>query len=271
MLARMALRARINHFGFIQAALAGMVAVAFIVSEVPRWTGNGRRGRRVTLAGILVMLAMGCRAIVAESSANHAAQTQPVGAGADRFYAFDPKLDETGALVNWCVERLRSIPPGATLLVLPEGVMINYLSRHERPMPEFQSDEDEYIKQLNRVRPDYVIRIWGDQRDNGIPRFGDPGQPGEKIVQWLRENYAIEDKHHGRMKWAFILRRTPSGGGGKRVDDAQTSNMLEILLVPRHQRQIMHEGGGGDDRVGKTHLADLAQCNRTRGNRVVQA
>jgi hypothetical protein len=210
MLARMALRARINHFGFFQAAFAGMVAAAVIVSEVPRWTGNGRWGRRVALVGIMAMLAIGCGAVVAESARNHADQTQPVGSGADRFYAFGPKLDETGALVNWCVERLRSIPPGATLLVLPEGVMINYLTRHERPMPEFLRDEQDYIKQLSQSRPDYVIYIWGDQRDVGIPRFGDPGQPGEKIVKWLRKNYVIEDTHQGRMKWAFIFHRKPA-------------------------------------------------------------
>jgi hypothetical protein len=210
MLVRMGLRARINHFGFIQAAFAGMVATAVIVSEVPRWTGNGRWGRRVALAGIMAMLAIGCGAIVAESARNHAAQTQPVGSGADRFYALNPKLDETGLVVNWCVERLRSIPSGATLLVLPEGVMINYLTRHERPMPEFVSDEEEYIRQLGRTRPDYVIYIWGDQRDGGIPRFGDPGQPGEKIVKWLRQNYAIEATHQGRTKWAFIFRRKPA-------------------------------------------------------------
>jgi hypothetical protein len=210
MLVRMALRARINHFGFIQAAFAGMVAVAFIVSEVPRWTGNGRWGRRVALVGIMAMLALGCGAIIAESARNHAAQTQPVGSGADRFYAFNPKLDETGSVVNWCVERLRSIPPGATLLVLPEGVMINYLTRHKRPMPEFVSDEQEYIRQLGQSRPDYVIYIWGDQRDGGIPRFGDPGQPGEKIVNWLHENYALEAMHQGRTKWAFIFRRKPT-------------------------------------------------------------
>lgn len=210
MLARMALRARINHFGFIQAAFAGMVVAAVIVSKVPRWTGHGRWGRRVALAGIMAMLAIGCGAVVADSARNHALQTQPVGSGADRFYAFGPKLDETGEQVNWCVERLRSIPSDATLLVLPEGVMINYLTRHPRPMPEFQSDEEDYIKQLARVRPDYVICIWGDQRDAGISRFGASGQPGEKIVNWLRENYTMEDKRSGDKKMAFIFRRKPA-------------------------------------------------------------
>jgi hypothetical protein len=210
MLVRMALRARMNHFGFIQAAFAGMAITALIVSKVPQWAGRGLWGRRVALAGIMVMLALCCASVAADSARHHADQTQPVGSGADRFYAFNPKLDETGALVNWCVERMKSVPPQATLLVLPEGVMINYLSRHERPMPEFVDDETEYIQQLSRTRPDYVILIWGDQRENGILRFGDPGQPGAKIEQWLMKNYVIETSQRGHLKWAFILRKIPA-------------------------------------------------------------
>jgi hypothetical protein len=209
MLTRMLLRARINHFGFIQAAFAGMVATAAIVSKVPRWTGRGIWGRRVTLAGLMAMLAAGCFSVIAESARNHAAQTQPVGSGADRFYAFGPELDETGQLVDWCSEHMQSVAPGATLLVLPEGVMINYLSRHRRPVPEYEGGEDEYVKEMGRSPPDYVIVIWGDQRERGISRFGDPGQEGEKIMKWLRENYVMEATHRGRMKWAFIMRRKP--------------------------------------------------------------
>ena len=207
LLARMALRARINHFGFVQAALAGMVAAAFLVAEVPRWTGRGRWGRRVTLAGCIAMLIAGCASVVAETMRNHALQTQPVASGGDLFYAFHTPDDQTGAVVNWSVEQLRAAPPEATLLVLPEGVMINYLSRRARPLPDFTGDEPGYIKQLEQARPDYVIIIVGDQRDAGIPRFGAPGQPGEKIRQWLQAHYVTEASHREEKKWAFIMRR----------------------------------------------------------------
>jgi len=50
-----------------------------------------------------------------------------------------------------------------------------------------------------------------------------------------------------------------SRGGGKGVDDAQAGDIFKILFVSRYQRKIMHKGGGGDDRVRKTHLAFLAQ------------
>ena len=212
MLTRMALRSRLNHFGFIQAALAGMVAAAVMLSKVPRWTGRGLWGRWVSTIGIMALLAAGCYSVAAESAGIHAEQTQPVGSGADRFYALGPEVDETGQVVNWCAEHMHSVSPQSTLLVLPEGVMINYLSRLRRPMPEFmtnddKSGEEKYIKQLAEVRPDYTIVIWGDQRDGGLGRFGDPGQDGAQITQWIKQNYAIEDTHRGHSKWAFILHK----------------------------------------------------------------
>src|SRR5580658_3261335 len=54
MLARMPLFARVYHFGFFQAALAGMLAAAIMIGEVPRWTGPGRAGRTVAAAAGLL-------------------------------------------------------------------------------------------------------------------------------------------------------------------------------------------------------------------------
>ena len=76
----------------------------------------------------------------------------------------------------------RVIPPRATLLVLPEGIMINYLSRHERPVSDDFSREYLYVQQLGRLPPDYVILIARDLREYGVAQFGAPGNPGEKIV-----------------------------------------------------------------------------------------
>ena len=207
MLARMILRARIDHFGFFQAALAGMAAAAAMVSEVPRWTGAGLWGRRLSALAGLVMLGMGCASIAAQSALIRARQTQPVAAGRDRFYALDPAADETGLLVNWAVERLRTIPPRATLLALPGGVMINYLSRHESPLPDGFSDENLYLQQLRRSPPDYVILIARDLREFGIAQFGAPGNLGEKVVPWLWENYSLVASPPGRPRSAMLLRR----------------------------------------------------------------
>ena len=192
MLARMILRARLDHFGFFQAAFAGMTAAAVMVGEIPRWTNAGLWGRRLAALASLAALGIVCASVAAQSALIRASQTQPVAAGRDRFYAFDPAVDETGLVVNWSVGRLRAVPPAATLLVLPEGVMINYLSRRARPLSDDFSNEEEYVKQLGRAPPDYVILIARDLRESGIAQFGAPGNLGEKIVPWLWQNYALE-------------------------------------------------------------------------------
>jgi hypothetical protein len=207
MLARMILRARIDHFGFYQAALAGMVAAAVLVSEIPRWTGEGIWGRRLAALVGLVVLGMGCGSIAAQSALIRADQTQPVGAERDGFYAFDPAVDQTGYLVNWAVESLQNVPPQATLLVLPEGEMINYLSRREMAATDFFPDEDLYVRQLGRSPPDYVILMARDLREHGIAQFGAPGNPGEKVVPWLWENYTVAATPPSGAKSAVLLRR----------------------------------------------------------------
>ena len=211
MLARMFLRSRVDHFGFFQASLAGMVVAAVAVSKIPPWTGAAAWGRRVALLSIMAMLALGCASIAAQSAAHRADQTQPVASGVDLFYADAPDIDETGLLVDWTVRRLRSIPPGANLLVLPEGLMINYLSRRPSPpLPELQENPDaeaRYVQVLARSPPDYVLWLTRDTRAPGVTQFGAPGKPGAKISEWLRGNYLVEDQHPGHFENATLLRR----------------------------------------------------------------
>lgn len=217
MLARMPLNARIDHLGFYQAALAGMATAAFMVAEVPRWTGDGVRGRRVAALGSLAALAAGCVMIAKMSGAAHANQTVAVGSGRDRFYCDAPDIDATGSLVGWTVDYFRSAPSGATLLVLPEGAMINYLSRRVAPVITVQDDEG-VIARLRRRPPDYVALISRDLGEKGIKRYGAPGQPGDALVQWLRANYTLT-----------------AGQGGDPLDPRDPRKGVIIL---RHQLKV---------------------------------
>jgi len=196
MMARMPLFARVYHFGFFQAAFAGMVIAAAILAEVPPWTGEGLWGQRLARCGCLLLIALGCLSIAAQSRANQAAQNQPIGSGADRFYGFD---DATTRQVNWSLERLRSIAPGATLLALPEGDMINYLSRHVDPLPDLGTDEAVYVRKMAQTPPDYVIVLSRDLREYGVNAFGAEGNQGYLIFQWLRANYTTEARSQGAI------------------------------------------------------------------------
>ena len=211
MLARMPLHARISHLGFYQAALAGMVAAAFVVAEVPRWTGAGVWGRRVATAGGLVSLGIGCVLIARMSWQAHAGQTLAIGEGRDLFYCDAPDIDETGALVKWTVDCLKSTSPGTTVCVVPEGAMINYLSRRTNPI-HIGPREKETVEQMRRTAPDYVIFAPRNLAELGFTRYGAPGGPGEFLLPWLQANYVEaalqgdnpldpQSKHKGVLIW----------------------------------------------------------------------
>ena len=194
MLARMLLHARIFHLGFFQAALAAMAVAAVTVTELPRWTGTGIAGRLVAAAGCLLILAVGCGSVAAKSRMIRLDQTEPVGWGRDRFYATTWKIDGTGALINWVAEKLRSAPPDATVLVLPEGTMVNYLSRHRTVEPGWMRGDKEagLLRQMRAKPPDYVVFITRDLTEFGVKRFGAPGNMGFEIVKWVANNYSVE-------------------------------------------------------------------------------
>jgi hypothetical protein len=196
MLARMPLRARIHHLGFYQAALAGMVVTAFMVANVPRWMKSGGWGRLVATAGCVIALAMGCGEIAWQSQKIRADQTQPVGSGRDRFYADAPDIDATGSLVNWTVERLESLPPQATVCVLPDGLMINYLARRRSPLAAFPTEE-ELVKDWNRRAPDCVVFISRDLGEYGVKAYGTTNGPGHLILKWLHANHYDIDSGQG--------------------------------------------------------------------------
>ena len=218
LLLRMALHARVTHFGFYQAALTGMAAAAFMVAEVPRWTGPGKWGRCLTLAGCIFAITFGCVVIARQSHWALADQTVPVGEGRDRFYADAEDIDATGAVVDWVVKYLKPLPPETKVCVLPEGLMINYLSRRVSPLGGARTEE-QMLEQLRKAPPEYVVLISRDLREAGIKEYGAPGGPGYLLKQWLLANrYAPEAQKGGnpliaglaKDNGAVILRRPPA-------------------------------------------------------------
>jgi hypothetical protein len=192
LLTRMALFPRIYHYGFFQAALAAMVLAAVLVGEVPLWAGQGQAGRFIARAGGLVTLMLLSAGVIVRSNSIRAEQTQTVGSGRDRFLAFNSAVDPIGVLVDWTATRLSPVPPEAKLLVLPEGLAINFLSKHVSPVVLGGSGATEQVmvENLSKAPPDYVVLI--TRNENSQAEYGAPGNPGFFLMQWVEQNYESE-------------------------------------------------------------------------------
>ncbi len=126
-------------------------------------------------------------------------ENQAVGTGQDQFYTFPQNIEPTGEIVRILTDYLsKAAKPKDTLLVLPEGVMLNYLLRMPNPVaPVFfypptttGGREREVVSDLERRPPDWVVIISRDLREYGIERSGGASGSGIQILSWVRDNYA---------------------------------------------------------------------------------
>jgi len=119
-------------------------------------------------------------------------QRHPVGSGANKFYA-----DERGAAELTMVKYIdQNVPAHATLAVVPEGAMVNFLTHRPNPTPHsifmppevLVFGEEAMLNSFQSSRPDYVLLCHKDTTEFGFPLFGT--DYGQKLGNWINENYA---------------------------------------------------------------------------------
>ena len=201
MISRMLLQGRIFHYGFYQAALAGLLVPAVLIGDFPQRFGMGKWGRIVVITCSLALLIPGVFKLITYSQNNLHSKTYIVGEGLDMFYSFPPQIDPSGAIVSEISKWLGHLSPGQTLIVLPQGEMINYLARQQNPLLTYcffpyclksKEDEEVTVKNLELHSPDRVVIVSMGLSDFGIRRYGEKPGHGQLILQWVAENYKIE-------------------------------------------------------------------------------
>ena len=221
LMARMILNGRIYHYGYYQAAIAATILPAILIGELPAWLRATWRGAAVILVGTLVLLLPAVVILTKQSLNEFRWKTSRIGSGRDEFYAFSPALDPTGEMVDKISAELRKRSEGATLLVLPEGEMINYLARLRNPIPQFffydgvtaNGREQQIVNELQAQPPFWVVIISRDLGEYGVERYGDNPGNGQEIVRWVEANYKKVGSLGGdpfdyRQHGALLLRRS---------------------------------------------------------------
>jgi hypothetical protein len=117
-----------------------------------------------------------------------------------------------------------SVPPQATLAVLPEGIMINYLTRRVNPTPYINCmppeliifGENSIVRAFQNQAPDFIILIHKDTREYGADFFGKNPSYGKLTMDWISSHYTpvrqilaepLKDHHFGIK----VMRRKNSG------------------------------------------------------------
>jgi len=200
MLARMALSPRIYHYGFVQAALAGIVSVAILMSSIPQFLRVDGIARKCYQALLTLLVAFVIVAVASNSMQLYSYHTLSIGEGPDQFFGFDENASPTGLLVEQARQYLDKDARENnvhSLLVMPEGVMLNYLTHLPNSIPYYffapfvlaSGRADEILHRLNAAPPDRIVVISRDMREFGVGRFGDSPEHGQHLIEFINRSY----------------------------------------------------------------------------------
>ncbi len=209
LLAKMPLHAHVYHYGFALAMPATLVLVCLLVGWIPRLIeqagGSGWPLRAVVVGVLGVALFAQLRVMNMFVSS----KTSVVGTGADRFYA-----DARGRAINdFVVHITRSTRPGDTLVMIPEGLIANYLARRINPTGQLNFTppalvmygEDAMLNAFQRHPPDWIVILNIDTSEYGAKHFG--ADYARRMGEWINANYRrinAPDHLHPAMR---MLRR----------------------------------------------------------------
>jgi hypothetical protein len=192
LLAKMALAARVSQYGFALAMPAAVVLTDAAVRWGPAWVtargGDGPWARAVAFAYIAPLVTLH----VAVTLGFAAGKRTRVGEGADAFWA-----DGRGTQVNAVV---RAVASADTVVVAPQGLMVNYLARRVDPLtvvnlmpPELASaGEDRVLAGLARRPPAAVVLVGHDMANGGFVLTEGHYVYGRAIVEWVRGHYVVD-------------------------------------------------------------------------------
>ena len=191
MLLKNLLAARIQQYGFALAMPAGAVVAAAFGGWIPQMlrergsTGWIVRGGAL---GAAFGVALGFWSI---SDHWYARKTFPIGPATDRFWA-----DDRAQGIKFALKHVRdNYPEEAEVLVLPEGIMLNYLWRRRTPTrfvnfmpPELVLfGEDRMIAELELDPPEVVVLMHKSTAEYGYEFFG--RDYGRRLASWIRRRY----------------------------------------------------------------------------------
>ncbi len=193
LLGKMILCARVYHYGFVLAMPAVLVTAVMLVCWIPNWLdrrgGCGSVFKAVGLGILLVFILAHLWAM----SYFLGGKTYEVSNGTDTILT-DKREEFVNILLDFLAQQLK---PGQTLAVLPEGVMINYLSRRINPTPYINFlppelimfGEDKMLASFRECPPDWIVLIHRDSSEYGTEFFG--RDYGKLLGQWITSNYEI--------------------------------------------------------------------------------
>lgn len=181
------------HYGFVLSMPGTMLLIVALGSWIPRWVNHLYGCGWVPRAMALAVLAVTIGGHVYTSGRWLARRNIPIAADADEFLS-----DDRGVPINAALEELRArLRPGDTLVVMPEGIMLNYLLRAPSPvrwqnfLPSemMMYGEEAMLEALMDHPPTFIAVVHRDASEYDASRFGH--DYATRVARWIGTKYEL--------------------------------------------------------------------------------
>lgn len=198
LLGKMILRPRIEHYGFALACPAGVLLAAVLVGLVPDALER-LGGAPGLLRGLLFTLLLTDLLLLgAFASSRYREKTAPFGHGSDLIYTYNEEVNTVGTGMIQLLAALEKSPSPGELVVIPEGIMLNYQLRRPSSVPYVSYfpvelmvyGESAILEGLEQNPPSQIaILKLIDVSGYGVEPFGAEPSYGARIKEWIMKRY----------------------------------------------------------------------------------
>ena len=192
LLIKIFLKAFIGGYGFVLALpsiwILIVIMLDFMPKEVDSYLIGTRQNVRNLSLGLIVVLGLG---FVYYSGFYYQIKVLKIGYGADKITSFSPQISGYGLQFQKALDFVNAnLKANETFLVLPEGTLLNYLSRRDTGTHYFKIffaekdmwSDDAILQDFRQHPPDYIL--YKPCRGFGISY-------GPKILPWIWSDYKL--------------------------------------------------------------------------------
>ena len=196
MVCKVILRVTINVYGFALTMPATLAVVAGLVYHVPRLAAKNAQSTTFIRALSIILVAVFLVMEIGMIIDTYLLRNYLIDTGKEKIITYDPVLSNEGPVIDETLKKINeTIKPSENFLVIPEGILLNYLTRRDNPSPYtafllgdlVMHHEEKMVERLSRRLPDYVILIDRGVGEWGFKKFG--VDTGTKISGWVIKNY----------------------------------------------------------------------------------
>jgi len=200
LLVKMFLNVRFYHYGFHLAMPAMLLLVITLVWLWPSLLARTPQGGYLFRALALAMLALAAGHYWQMSRQFYSFKNFRIGRGSDLILGYNREIHPRDFFFAQALQWIKQqTPPSATLVALPEGTMLNYLSRRLNPTPYIyftrvemiSFGENNILQALQKTPPDYLALEHVSSEDYGVGYFGADPRYGKSIMDWASNSYHL--------------------------------------------------------------------------------